>query len=255
MGRGFCEHLAYSVGKVLFEGEVPTPREYEPNSELMQRLQIANFNLLLGTKARSLSKELARTAICANEFVAHLARSVLGVGVNCDAGGMDTYLDMRQQNSSVGAFGLIAEQSINPDSRVTLSDQRDMFGLRRIVLDWQLSEVDLRTIRTACMEMAATFASSGTGRVQLKDWLLADHIDAPQLGTGEVGLHHHMCTTQISADPARGVVDPNCRVHSVSNLYVGGCSVFASGGYANPTCTIVELALRLGTHLSQTLKA
>lgn len=257
VGRGFCEHPAYSIGKVLFEGDAPTPREYEPTAELLERQQIANFNLLLSTKARSLSKEVARNVICSTEFSLKLARAVFGRAVNCDAGGVDTYLSLRQQDSGVGGLGLITEQVINPDSRVMLSDQTDMFGLRRIALDWRLSDIDLRTMRTACMDIAERFAASGTGRVQLKDWVLAEHMDPPQLGTGngEVGLHHHMCTTRMSSDPALGVVNADCRLHSVSNLYVGGCSVFASAGHANPTYTIVQLALRLGTHLSQTVKA
>ena len=54
----------------------------------------------------------------------------------------------------------------------------------------------------------------------------------------------------MSAYPGQGVVDANCKVHGLSNLYVGGSSVFPSGGAANPTLTIVQLALRLADHLS-----
>jgi choline dehydrogenase-like flavoprotein len=53
----------------------------------------------------------------------------------------------------------------------------------------------------------------------------------------------------MSDDATTGVVDRDCRVHSVANLYIGGSSVFASAGHANPTYTIVQLALRLGDHL------
>ena len=48
-----------------------------------------------------------------------------------------------------------------------------------------------------------------------------------------------------------GVVDENSRVHGTSNLFVTGSSVFPSGGYANPTLTIVALAARLGDHLKR----
>ncbi len=50
-------------------------------------------------------------------------------------------------------------------------------------------------------------------------------------------------------DPKKGVVDRNCRVHGISNLYVAGSSVFATGGNDLPTMTIVALALRLADHL------
>jgi choline dehydrogenase-like flavoprotein len=58
-----------------------------------------------------------------------------------------------------------------------------------------------------------------------------------------------MCTTRMSADPTQGVVDAHCRLHTVENLYLGGSSVFATAGHANPTYTIVQLALRLADHL------
>ena len=98
-------------------------------------------------------------------------------------------------------------------------------------------------------------AEQEIGRVRLADWLLAEPTQLPGLGEGSrVGGHHHMCTTRMSADPREGVVDADCKVHGVSNLYVGGSSVFATSGYANPTYTIVQLALRLGDHLGGVLK-
>jgi choline dehydrogenase-like flavoprotein len=60
-----------------------------------------------------------------------------------------------------------------------------------------------------------------------------------------------MCTTRMSDDPRTGVVDRNCRVHGVANLYLGGSSVFATPGFVNPTYTVVQLALRLADHLSE----
>jgi choline dehydrogenase-like flavoprotein len=53
----------------------------------------------------------------------------------------------------------------------------------------------------------------------------------------------------MSDDPRTGVVDADCRVHGVPNLYVAGSSVFTTSGNATPTLTIVALALRLADHL------
>jgi choline dehydrogenase-like flavoprotein len=50
---------------------------------------------------------------------------------------------------------------------------------------------------------------------------------------------HHMGTTRMQRDLSIGVVDENCRVHGVANLYVPGCSVFPTGGMFNPTLTVV----------------
>ena len=82
----------------------------------------------------------------------------------------------------------------------------------------------------------------------MRDWLLAEHPVLPGIAEDEVGGFHHMCTTRMSADPADGVVDADCRVHGLANLYIGGSSVFATTGHPNPTYTIVQLALRLGDH-------
>jgi choline dehydrogenase-like flavoprotein len=57
----------------------------------------------------------------------------------------------------------------------------------------------------------------------------------------------------MSDSPDRGIVDRNLRVHGTRNLYVGGSSVFPSGGYANPTLTIVQLSLRLGDEIGRRL--
>jgi choline dehydrogenase-like flavoprotein len=60
---------------------------------------------------------------------------------------------------------------------------------------------------------------------------------------------HHMGTTRMGSDPAIAVVDGQCRVHGTTNLYVAGSSVFPTGGFANPTFTIVALAIRLADQL------
>jgi len=63
-----------------------------------------------------------------------------------------------------------------------------------------------------------------------------------------------MGTTRMSGDPRAGVVNADCRVHGIENLYMAGSSVFATGGYANPTLTIVALALRLADHLREKIR-
>ena len=58
-----------------------------------------------------------------------------------------------------------------------------------------------------------------------------------------------MGTTRMSRDPRTGVTDPDCRVHGLANLYLAGSSVFPTAGHANPTPTLIALALRLAEHL------
>jgi choline dehydrogenase-like flavoprotein len=76
--------------------------------------------------------------------------------------------------------------------------------------------------------------------------MVADQREWPQpVGGGS----HHMGTTRMSDNPLRGVVDRNCKVHAVDNLYVAGSSVFPTSGASNPTLTLVALTLRLADHL------
>lgn len=144
-----------------------------------------------------------------------------------------------------------SEQAPNPDSRVVLIDEVDRLGLRRIGLDWRLTELDKHTIRTATRILAREMGRQGLGRVKLPEWLLND--DPNDWPEELVGGHHHMGTTRMATDPRLGVVDKDCRVHGLENLYIAGSSVFPTGGFANPTLTIVELALRLAQHLKEYL--
>jgi choline dehydrogenase-like flavoprotein len=50
-------------------------------------------------------------------------------------------------------------------------------------------------------------------------------------------------------DPATSVVDRDCKVHGIRNLFIAGSSVFPTGGHANPTATIAALAIRLADHV------
>ena len=78
--------------------------------------------------------------------------------------------------------------------------------------------------------------------------------DGPDLDSFPLGIgFHHLCTTRMAESPTEGVVDADGRVHSVDNLWVAGSSVFATGGTATPTLTIVALAARLADHLRSTL--
>ncbi len=147
------------------------------------------------------------------------------------------------------------EQAQNPDSRVMLGDERDAFGLRRVAMNWNLTDLDVHTMRTAVMTFAEHMAQQGIGRARIRPWLLTDPVEFPGILDDEVGGKHHMCATRMSADPQHGVVDADCRVHGMTNLFIGGSSVFATTGQCNPTYTLTQLALRLGDHLEVWLQS
>jgi choline dehydrogenase-like flavoprotein len=141
-----------------------------------------------------------------------------------------------------------SEQAPNPDSRVTLGSDRDALGMRRVRVNWQLTPLDRRTVRRATVLVGEELGRLDLGRVRLRRWLRSDTDDAAWPRELRGGCHH-MGTTRMASDPARGVVDADCRVHGIDNLYIAGSSVFPTGGFMNPTLTIVALALRLADHL------
>ena len=101
----------------------------------------------------------------------------------------------------------------------------------------------MRSVFTA---LGQEFGRLGIGRVQLREWLLQDDTHWPSLVSGG---WHDLGATRMHTDPRQGVVDTQCRVHGLANLYLAGGGVFPTAGSANPTLTIVALALRLADHL------
>lgn len=134
----------------------------------------------------------------------------------------------------------------NPESRVTLTSARDALGMPGIQLAWRLSSEDKRSARRAMEIFANEVGRAGLGRVQIT---FADDGDATRWPASLEGGWHQMGTTRMSDDPKTGVVDRDCRVHGMSNLWVAGSSVFATGGSGTPTMTIVTLAYRLADHI------
>ncbi len=141
-----------------------------------------------------------------------------------------------------------SEQAPNPESRVTLSYHKDRLGQNEVQLDWRLTPLDKRTIRVAVDLIGQEFRRLGLGKVTPDDWLIADDMSWPDW---LLGGYHHMGTTRMSNNPKNGVVDPNCQVHGMGNLYIAGSSVFPTAGYANPTLTIAAMSIRLAVHLKQ----
>lgn len=141
--------------------------------------------------------------------------------------------------------GIQSEQAPNRESRVRLNKDRDALAQRRVTLSWNLLPIDLKTIREATLLFAQEVGRLGLGRIRLDsifangDWSL-ENIK---------GGAHHMGTTRMARLPTDGVVNTDCRVFGIRNLFIAGSSVFPSVGYSNPTMTIISLALRLADHL------
>ncbi|WP_428484946.1 FAD-dependent oxidoreductase [Rhodopila sp.] len=139
-----------------------------------------------------------------------------------------------------------AEQVPNANSRVDLATATDRFGNRQVRIDWRYSGQDVATVSQAFNLLRDDVAEQGIGTLELA-------AGEPDIATvvrrdGAYG-GHHIGTTRMGSSMASGVVDSNCKVFGVNNLYVAGSAVFATSSQANPTLTIVAMALRLADHL------
>lgn len=142
-----------------------------------------------------------------------------------------------------------SEQRPDAESRLTETNARDAYGLPRLALDWRVSELERRTVRRTAELLGGELERAGIGTL--------DAIEDPFRGDREWGAlrgdsFHMMGGTRMASVADDGVVDRNARVFGTTNVHVAGASIFPTGGMANPTLTLIALALRLASHLDAT---
>ncbi|MGO9993183.1 MAG: FAD-dependent oxidoreductase [Steroidobacteraceae bacterium] len=137
-----------------------------------------------------------------------------------------------------------AEQQPDPASRVILGDGVDSLGVPRLKIDWRYTAGDVDTVTRALALLAADFRSSGIGHFEYD----AASVEAEMTRYGAYG-GHHIGTARMGNDRRSSVVDSNCRLHDVENLYIASAATFPTSSQANPTLTVVALAARLAAHL------
>jgi choline dehydrogenase-like flavoprotein len=244
VGRCFMEHLNVPIGRFLvtdpqfWQGVIASfpakTLELTATEQLLRQYNIGNGIVTFEPNAHPQSygrlrvlKQFLRETGCQLPSVTALARKF--IDFDCPSDGLITSL---------------IEQAPNLDSRISLTNDTDKLGLRRIQLDWQLNDRDKNTIRQLAILSAQEMAKLNRSRVKLAPFITNKDVDI------EVGGHaHQMGTTRMSSDPRFGVVNEHCQVHGIKNLYLAGSSVFPTGGGTNPTLTIVMLALRLAEKL------
>lgn len=135
------------------------------------------------------------------------------------------------------------EQAPNPESRVYLGKERDSLGQLKLVLDWHLGAQELKSIERLHFYLNQQLEGSNLGTVtELVNF-------SKTVGLSDAS--HHMGTTRMSEQRENGVVDKNCKVFGIGNLYIAGSSVFPTSGHANPTFTILALAIRLAEYIKK----
>ena len=237
LGKYWMEHPHFTVGEALLTGENALKLNergvayYSPTQETMYRNQILNCGLRFFKTPYRGAKKIIADMGCVALKLARWAGDLLDKELAC--------------GSSVYAAW---EQLPVESNRIELSSRKDRFGVPQINLFWKKTETDLKTVQVTAEAIANYWAMKDLGRMRLYDWVMGN-MDYPD--DGHLAGHHHMGGTRMASSIKKGVVDKNCKVLGQDKLYIAGSSVFPSGGHANPTLAIVQLALRLGDHLSQ----
>lgn len=200
-----------------------------------------------------------RDQLLARNFSSDIIKNIGRIIVDFDTAAAVLALRLKGKTTatrivSKGSIDLISicEQVPNRDSRVMLSEQKDPFGNPQASLHWQLDALDKNTIKHTMQLIAVEMSRLDLGRVKILDWL--GDPASNNWPKGVRGGHHHMGTTRMSESPDTGVVDKDCKVHQIDNLYIAGSSIFSTGGYVNPTLSIVAFSVRLAEHLKQRLQ-
>jgi choline dehydrogenase-like flavoprotein len=143
-----------------------------------------------------------------------------------------------------------AEQSPSDGNRLTLSDERDAFGVPRLRVAWRTAESDVVGIARALGLIRGELQRLGLDSVELPVTAEGLRIE----NGGFMAGTHAMGTTRMGASARNGVVDAGCQLKGVPNLYVASSSVFPTSGFAAPTLTIVALALRICDAIERSLR-
>jgi choline dehydrogenase-like flavoprotein len=263
VGRYFMEHLALRSGVLVpndpqllerqdlfsVSPEGTSVRTIALSENVLREGRLLNTYLIFDPRPRVFIAESLRWASTlargvrsqplGRRFPAMFARGLLGLPAVGRA-----VLAARRRGPEVFVVRVQAEQAPNPASRVTLAEARNRFGIRNARLDWRLLPIDLESIRRTQAILRDELQDAGLGR-------MSDLLGDERPPATMAGLYHHLGTTRMHEDPRHGVVDPFCRVHGIAGLYVIGGSVFPTSGAANPTLTIVALALRLADELKK----
>ena len=149
--------------------------------------------------------------------------------------------------SGIFALGYHSEQAPNPDSRVTLSDQRDKNGVRLPIADLRFTERDYSSVEQSHRLLDDHLRSSG--------WASLDYMQPydqinEHIRSQAVDGYHQIGLTRISETPATGVVDRDLKVHGMNNLWVSSTGILPASSQAHPTFCAVAFAVRLAEHLT-----
>ena len=237
LGRYYMQHLHQELGQFVILNESASPAFANGMLVLM-----ASTEKYLRDNGRGAFRLYSTRLTNCSDLIDRL-RSVT-TGASCHG------------QASGGTVSITCEQIPIADSRIFLIGEDNEQGIPHIKLDWRISDEDRITMRKAAIEFGRYLIRADIGRLNINPTILSSPKPLrgwTALPGAQGAAGHQMGGARMSSKPADGVVDKDCRVWDVDNLYVGGSAVFRTSGHANPTLTITQLALRLADTLDRRL--
>ncbi|MES0489433.1 MAG: GMC family oxidoreductase [Leptospirales bacterium] len=257
VGRFFMEHLWFSDKTHIYFSRQKDLRFYEEDSEkIYTQKQTKRGILSLNKKTQEQNKllnflgEISLTRREGSDLFRSFIRNIYDTDNLMHIKEKKDFFDGHLRGLRVAG----GEKSPDPRSRLTLGSERDLLGQKKVNLSMQINKRDYEYIEKTLQIIGQELGKAGEGRVRWPGFISQPDQQKKKKQIAEllqtVGLpSHHMGTTRMHTDPRYGVVDENCLVHGISNLYVAGSSVFPTCGFANPTLTLTALAIRLADYI------
>ena len=237
LGRCFADHLGVTIGRVLASEQAPYVDKHVNGIRILPHLSLTDDLLI--------QHRLINFGIVFQSFQ---RRTIPFMGSDYLSAPLFSREWEGSPRTQLYHLQVRFEPLPEPESRLSLSSQKDRYGVRRVRLDWKVHGLEFECLERILDLVARKIGAANLGRVlqTFRDRL----IDREILGTYQ---SHHLGTTRMARNPDQGVVNVDGKVHSMENLYIAGSSVFPTFGFANPTLTIVALTVRLASHLRSRL--
>lgn len=143
-----------------------------------------------------------------------------------------------------------SEQIPSTSSLISLSEERDALGMRRASVELRWSDQDVDGVIRAHQKLGEALKKCGVGDLQF-------HVPLEQLPSlvhsESADGYHQIGTLRMAAHPGEGVTDHRGCVFGTSNLFVASSALFPTSGQANPTLSMVAMALRQASFIKSAI--
>lgn len=232
IGNYWMEHPHNISADAILYDKINSTRYFKIPEDKKIKNKIANCIIGLEPRPRitSKTKEIIREIACINPTLGKNIISKFNKNLYCHS-----------------IIRTISEQQPIKENKIILQSKKDYFGVPKSELYWKKNSFDLRTVKKSLEEFAYFLTQNKLGSLGIKKIFYQGSFPKDEISGG----NHHMGGTIMGTDKNKSVCDENLKFWDLNNLYIAGSSVFPTSGAANPTFTIVQLALRLADHLNK----